>query len=135
MTTDEKEILEAYKSYVRAFQAFDPLAVLPFYHVPCMRISSKGVSMMNDSEEIKSHFTHILKDLKTRNYARSEISDLYIKTLNERIALLSMRAARYRADGGELERVGASYTLCKKGTSWKIAAIMIHDPDAVVRMS
>jgi hypothetical protein len=42
-------------------------------------------------------------------------------------------ARRYKANGQESDRAGVTYLLCKADANWKIAVIVLHDPDGVSR--
>jgi ketosteroid isomerase-like protein len=39
---------------------------------------------------------------------------------------------RYKADGQELDRIGATGVLRKTNDGWKIAVLVGHDPSSVV---
>jgi hypothetical protein len=49
--------------------------------------------------------------------------------LSETTALLSARVVRFKADGEELEQFGATYTFRHSDGAWRIAVLIIHDPD------
>ena len=59
---------------------------------------------------------------------------LHVKRLSVTTALASGIAVRYKTDGQELERVGVTYLLQKADDGWKIAALIAHDADSVLRL-
>ena len=79
-------------------------------------------------------FTPAMEGLRTRGYARSELSMLRIKQLSATTTLASGIAVRYKADGQELERAGVTYLLHKTDRGWKIAVLVVHDADSALRL-
>ena len=134
MTQNEDTITRMYNEYVQAFQTLNARSILPYYHVPSMMISSQEVTVMTTAAEIEAYFAHIMGRLKARNYARTEIKELYVKRMSDGIALLSIDLIRYKTDGEKLARLGFTYTLRKKD-DWKIAAVMANDPENTLRLA
>jgi hypothetical protein len=66
--------------------------------------------------------------LKARGFARSEITEMRAHRLSEKLAVVSVRRIRYKIDGGELERLGETYTFRQVDNLWKIAAAIVHEP-------
>lgn len=81
---------------------------------------------MHDSDEIERLFDRIIADLVAENYDHSVVEDLNIKLLSEHLAQVSGLAIRYRKDGTELERTGASYTLQYRANAWKFVSAMTY---------
>jgi hypothetical protein len=50
------------------------------------------------------------------------------------VAVASGLYVRYKADGQELERIGATYVVHKARDGWKIAVLVAHDPGSVLRL-
>jgi limonene-1,2-epoxide hydrolase len=122
---------EMYRAYFNAFQTLDPRAVLPYFHVPGMLLSPRGVSVITTDAELEAMWARVMNDLRRRDYGRSTLTDLRVEPLSDTIALLSVRVTRYRTHGTELERIGVTYTLLRVGEAWKIVLTTIHDPDPV----
>ena len=120
---------EMYHAYFDAFQTLDPRAVLPYFHVPGMLLSPRGVSVVTTDAELEAMWAKVMDDLRSRDYGRSTLTDLRVEPLTAGIALLSARVTRYRTDGTELERIGVTYTLLRVGDAWKIVLTTIYDPD------
>jgi len=132
MGEDREGIARMYADYFEAFQSLDPDAVLHYYHQPFMVLSSAGVLVLAGAAEARALFAEMMKGLRARGYGRSEKAGLGLKQLSESAAVLSARVVRYRTDGAELERFGATYTLRKTDSGWKIVMLTIHDFDAVL---
>ena len=132
MADDAETIERAYKEYFEAFQTLDPRAVVPYFHVPALALTSRGTIALTSAAEVEAFFVRMMGRLKGLGYARSTITDLHITRLSDSVALLSIRGARFRADGTRLEEIGATYTLHKTGAGWKMAVLVLHDPDKFV---
>jgi hypothetical protein len=133
MAREEKQITRTFTSYIQTFQTLDPHAAIPYFHVPCIFIPPQGVRVLATVADVEALLTQVMEGLKARSYARSELTDLYVKQMSESIALVSVSRVRYATDGRELERLGETYTLRRTDEDWKIAVAMIHDPDSVLR--
>ena len=133
MLGEEEAISQTFTNYTQAFQTLDPRAVLPYFHVPCMFIPPQGVRVLATAADVEALLTQVMKGLKARSYARSELMDLHVKQMSGNTALVSVSRARYTPDGRELERLGETYTLRRTEGGWKIVVAMIHDPDTILR--
>jgi len=129
----EEAITQTFCNYIRTFQALDPLAPLPYFHVPCMFIPPQEVRVLATAADVEALLTQVMEGLKARSYARSELTELHVKQMSGNTALVSVSRVRYATDGRELERLGETYTLRKTEDGWKIAVAMIHDPDTILR--
>ena len=133
MTNQQEAIKQFYASYLDAFHTGEAQAMVPFYHTPCLFIADQGVTLLSSEAAIEKLFAQIIQDLKGRNYGRSEVTNIQIKEMTDRSALLSGLAVRYTKTGEELERLGATYTLRKTGDNWQIVSVVTHSAETVVR--
>ncbi len=132
MSRDEEAITRMFNEYVQAFQTLESHAVASYCHIPCMFIAPQGVRMMTNSSEVETLLTGMMSALKTRDYTRSEITDMRVSVMSACNALVSVRRIRYRSDGRELEQLGETYTLRKVASVWKILTAMVHEPGTIV---
>jgi len=135
MVRDEAAITQTYTDSMHAFQTLNPPAGLSYCHVPCMLIAPQAVCVMATLAEVEALFTHVLEELKTRNYARSGVTDLHVQQMSEHIAFLSVSRVRYTIDGHERERLGEMYTFRKTDDGWKIVVATMHDPQTILRLA
>ena len=135
MANQEEAIKQFYASYLDTFHTGEAKAMVPFYHAPCLFIADQGVILLSSEAEIEKLFAQIIEDLKGRNYGRSEVTNIQIKEMTDRIALLSGLAVRYTKTGEELERLGATYTLRKTGDNWQMVSVVAHSPETLVRFA
>jgi hypothetical protein len=56
-----------------------------------------------------------------------------VKLLGPTTAIVSGAAIRYKDNGSELERMGATYLLRLTKTGWKIVVLTAYPPDAIIR--
>jgi hypothetical protein len=108
-------------------------AILPYFHQTVLLIGPPGVLAAPTFAVLASIFVPVIEDLRARGYGRSDLRLQQVKLLSATAALASGVARRYKADGQELERVGVTYLLHKADTGWKIAVVVLHDTDEVVR--
>ena len=135
-TDRQVEIHRFYDRYLEAFHTGNAAAVAPFYRAPCLFIADQGVTLLETDAEIERLFGQVIAGLRERNYARSEVRDVQIKQLSDRLALFSGLAVRYITTGEELERLSATYTLRKSDdTGWRIVTVVAHGPDTLVRFT
>jgi len=69
-----------------------------------------------------------MEGLRTREFGRSELSVGSVNSLSASATLVTGVAIRYKRNGQELERAGVTYVLHKAEAGWKIAVIVMHDP-------
>ena len=108
--------------------------MLPYYHEPLTFIATTGASILTTRADIEAFLKSSWARLKGRGWARSAFAQLHAKPLNAALAFASGLAVAYRGDGQELERIAATYVLHKTSDDWKIAVLVVHDPDTVVQL-
>ena len=102
----------------------------PFYHYPCMILSSVGVLVKNSAEELGPFIVGVVDDMKSADYGKSDIAEVSCKQLSNTLALVSMHAIRFSSDGDQIGEGVTTYTFTKVEDSWKIAVLAPHDPQA-----
>ena len=135
MPNREEDIKQFYGSYLDTFHAGETKAMVPFYHVPCLFITDQGVMLLSNEAEIEKLFAQVIEGLQGRNYSHSEVMDVQIKELSGVVALFSGLAVRYTKTGEELERLSATYTICKSSNAWQFVTVVVHSPETLVRFA
>jgi ketosteroid isomerase-like protein len=130
---DKAAVTRVLTDYYNAFSKLDVQAILPYYHEPSLLIGPGGVAATFTYAALTAMFAAAMEGLRARGYARSELSMLHVKRLSATTTLASGVAVRYKADGQELERGGVTYVLHKADSGWKIAVLVAHDTDNVLR--
>jgi hypothetical protein len=131
---NEALVTKVLADYYSAFSTLDVQAILPYFHQPSLLIGPPGVpAAAPTSSVLTSIFASVIEDLRARGYGRSELSLHQVKLLSATAALANGVARRYKIDGQELESIGVTYLLHRSDTGWKIAVVVLHDSDEVVR--
>jgi hypothetical protein len=115
--------------YYSAFSTLEVQAVSPYFHEPSLLISPQAVFAAPTFETVATLFTSTMEGLRNRDFGRSELSVGHVKSLSASATLVTGVAIRYKRDGQELERAGVTYVLHKAENGWKIAVLILHDPD------
>ena len=124
----EAAAAQTFRDYVQAFQSLRPSAVVGYFHLPFVLIADGGVRAVTESGALEALLGQVMDGLKARGFARSEITEMRAHRLSEKLAVVSVRRIRYKIDGGELERLGETYTFRQVDNLWKIAAAIVHEP-------
>ena len=114
--------------YYAAFNTLDPQGALPYFHEPTLLIGPRGVFAAPTHDSLTPVLATIIDSLRARGFGRSELSVQRATFLSASTNLVTGVAIRYKVDGQELERVGVTYALQSADNRWKIAALIVHDP-------
>jgi ketosteroid isomerase-like protein len=128
---DQDAALLTLADYYRAFSTLEVQAVFPYFHEPSLLISPQGVFATPTFAALASIFTPVMEGLRTREFGRSELSVGSVNSLSATATLVTGVAIRYKRNGQELERAGVTYVLHKAEAGWKIAVIVMHDPQQI----
>ena len=135
MTREEEAVAQTFRDYIQAFQSLRAPVVLSYFQVPFVLIADIGVRALADAAALEAFVGQLMEGLKARDFSRSEITDMRVHRISEKLALVSVRRIRYKEDGGELERLGETYTFRRLDDGWKIAAAIVHDPNVVLTLA
>lgn len=135
---EKPAISKTMNDYFAAFAdlgpAFDMRRALSFFHEPSMLITTTRASSYLTRGEVEAGWVNaFVVRQRERNYARQEVQ-LHVRQMSSNVAFASAEIVRYKTTGELLERVGASYVLRRTEDGWKIAAVITHDPDRVLRL-
>jgi ketosteroid isomerase-like protein len=115
--------------YYKAFSTLDVQAVLPYFHEPSLLIGPQAVFSAPTHAVLAAVFAAPMEALRARGFGRSELSVRHVRPLSATAMLVIGVAIRYKQDGSELERVGVTYVLHLTDNHWKIAVLILHNPD------
>jgi hypothetical protein len=117
--------------YYAAFSTLDVPAILPYFHEPSLLMGPQGAFAAPTHDVLTTALTTVIDSLRARGFARSELSVQRVESLSASATLVTGVALRFRVDGQELERVGVTYALYNADSHWKIAVLIVHDPNEV----
>lgn len=133
MTDDATAALdEFFESYRNAYTTLDLESVLAHYTVPLLSVTADDLFWLTAEDDLESMMGAYLETLREREYDRGEIDALTYHFLSERDVLASSAWTRYTSDDDVLERLGTTYLCRRTDDGWRIVALVLHDPEAVI---
>ena len=123
---DEAAATQLMNEYRDSFASLDAHRTSMHFNEPFMVVTAASTSSFATRLDVEEWFKPPLSQLKDRGYGRSEWAPLRVKALGSGVVIASGRAIRYKADGSELETVGATYLLRSTKDGWRIAVITLH---------
>jgi ketosteroid isomerase-like protein len=124
----------ALRSYYDAVAGGDATAAARCFTAPAMFMTPRGSGTAATTELVETSLAATLRDFKTQDYSHSTWSESHTKLLGDATALTSLIVVRHRSDGTEIGTFGFTYVLRKIDGEWKIAVLIGHPPDDVVRV-
>ena len=125
--SDTTTVTEFLNRYYSTFSTLNVESIAPFFHEPCLFVSPQAVTTAPNHDVVKEVFKWIAKDLLSKGYGHSELTQLNVERMSATTTLGTGVAVRFTVDGRELERVGVTYILQKSDNGWTIAVTVIHD--------
>ena len=127
----ERTVTQTLLDYYTAFNSFEVGTVLPYFHEPMLLLGPQGPFAAPTHEVLAPVLTMVNQSLRARGFDRSELSIRRVESLSASATLITGVAIRYMADRRELERAGVTYVLYNADSHWKIAVLIVHDPNEV----
>jgi hypothetical protein len=115
--------------YYRDFSTLNVQAIRRYFNEPSLLVGPQRVIPIPDHAALMAVFGPVMEGLRARGYGRSELEIGYVKPLSSSAALIGGVAVRYKTDGQQLDRAGVTYVLHKIESGWKIAVVILHDPN------
>ena len=134
MNKHDGEIVEFFKSYMLDINERGLQAITDYFNAPSFVISQDGVSSLASNKEVAAFFQPQFDAMESQGFTRAEATEMNVKVLSDNAAIASNVVVRYKQDGSELNRTAITYTLHKNSHGWKIAVLMLHDPDKVIQI-
>jgi hypothetical protein len=129
VSNDQADVIRVLHEYYSAFSTLTVAAVLPYFHEPSMLIGPQGAFAATDHRLLATAVSPAMEGLRARGFGRTELIVRELNRLNAATTLVAGVAQRYKIDGRELDQAGATYVLHKSDSGWKIAVLILHDPD------
>ena len=125
----EAELTAALERYVAAFSdgRLDFLAD-SVYTAPAYFFGSGGVEARTTRDDVRARFEEMLAPLPAQGYDRSEIRGSDACVLSDSAAMVTLRFARVRRDGGVLLEGTARYLYANTPAGWRIVASLGSSP-------
>jgi ketosteroid isomerase-like protein len=134
MTDLEQEVDQLFIDYFRDFSNLDLNAIVAYFHLPCVFIVPQDLLAFSTYAEVEAFWAPRFADMRAADFGHTERHEASIQVLNDNTAMASSLAVRFTVDGTELERRGAAFACRKTEFGWKIATVIHHPPDNVIKM-
>ena len=133
---DEADIAALMTEYRDAFVAMDAHRVAAVFGEPFTLLAPPPgtVSALANRSEVEAWVRQQMARLKERGYERAELKTMHVKPFGNGTAIASTVWQRYKADGGVLETIGATFLLRRESSGWKIAVLTPHAPESVLAL-
>src|SRR5689334_9342389 len=82
-----------------------------------------------DDAAAERQFRPMFDELRTLGFHSTAADSVVIRHIGDAVALVDAAFTRRRADGSELERVGALYVCRRSDNGWSVAALVAHPAD------
>lgn len=133
MPTVDTDALDAFfDSYRQAYTDLDLDDVMAHYSVPLLSLAPEDTFWLTNEEDVRKVMGAYLEMLAESGYDHGEIDDLVYHPLTDRDVIASSAWTRYDAEGDVFERLGTTYLLRKTDGAWRILALTLHDPEALI---
>ena len=126
---DNKAVNQVIFDYYRDFSTLNVQTILPYFNEPSLLVGPQGVIAIPNRAALVTIFGPVMDSLRSKGYGRSEFELGYVKLLSSSAAVIGGVAVRYQIDGQQMERVGLTYVLHRTASGWKLATIILHDPN------
>jgi hypothetical protein len=126
---DQADVIGVLHEYYSAFSTLNVEAVLRYFHEPAFLVGPQGGFAATTHALLATAFRPAMEGLRGRGFGRTELKVGTLKRLSATATLVGGIAQRYQLDGEELDQAGVTYVLHKGDSGWKIAVLIIHDPD------
>lgn len=127
----ESELDAFFATYRAAYAARDVGAIREHYGVPLLSVTPDDLVWMETGEAVEKVMAAYLDTLPD-DFDRGEIDELVYHLLTDDAVVASSAWTRYTADGEVFEELGTTYLLHRGDDGWRIVALVLHDPGAVI---
>ena len=129
LPNNEPEVVRVLHDYYTAFSTLEVEAVLPYFHEPALLIGPQGAFAATTHALVATAVAPTMEGFRDRGFGRTELSVRSVKSLSATAALVTGVAQRYKDAGQELDRAGVTNVLYRADAGWKIAVLVVHDPE------
>ena len=126
-----EELDRFFETYREAYADMDVSAIREHYAAPLLSVTPDGRVWMETGEDVETVMAAYL-DTLPGDFDRGEIDELVYHPLTEDAVIASSAWTRYTADDDVFEELGTTALLHRDEDGWRIAALVLHDHDAVI---
>jgi len=126
---------EFMQDYCAAFRPGNAQQVAQFYQAPLLLVLDGTQRVLGSHAELISVFDNLLRGLAQRDFQLSKIDRFESHAVAAHTYFVSAAMTRYRIDNTVLEHIGATYTLLRTDSGFKIIAAVAHDASRIIHFS
>ncbi len=119
------ELRRFYTSYIETFNRGEAAPMAAFLAAPLVMVTGNRSIIFPDEAAGIALYEKILADLRGEGWASSSVATLDVQLAGSRAAILIVTAVRHAADGREMTRGQACYSMLREADGWKMAAIIV----------
>jgi NTF2-like protein (DUF6841) len=128
---DNNDVTQWFGEYLDVFAACgrgesDTAALLAYYGVPLLLTTDDGVYPLTSGDQVVAAVQQQVDGMRTAGYGRTEVLHSEVTVLNSTSALYRGTFSRQRSDGGEINRLTATYLVTDGLTGRRISALAVH---------
>ena len=130
---DSSDVSQWFGEYLDVFAACGrgeraTAALLGYYGVPLLITTDDGYFALTSEEQVVATLQQQVDGMVTASYARTEIVASDVTVFNATSALYRGTFSRQRSDGGEINRLTASYLVTDGAAGRRISVLAVHSP-------
>jgi hypothetical protein len=118
------EYLEAFASCGRGES--ETASLLAYYGVPLLLTTDDGFFALTSGEQVVAAVQRQVDGMRAAGYARSDTLSSEVTVLNATSALYRGTFSRRRSDGGEINRLTATYLVTVGAVGRRISVLAVH---------
>lgn len=114
-----------YRSYIETFNRGDSAAMLPWLAIPFVMVNGARATSFDDEKAVMALYDRMYAGMRADHWSHSTVDDIEVTPAGPNGAILIVTAVRLRADGSEIMRGKACYSLQRyPDGKWRIAVII-----------
>ena len=117
---------EFLKTYVAAFDAFDPTAIARHYHYPSLLASTERVSAFLGKGDAEERFSEVCDFHRRIGYHHAEANDIEVETLTDNLWHVTVAWRFLSKSDDELMNFRCTYSIADYGSGPKIVCALVH---------
>lgn len=130
---DRGDVTRWFGEYLDAFAACgrgekDTTSLLAYYDVPLLLTTDGGFFALTTEDQVVSAVRPQIDGMRAAGFQRSEILSSEVTVLNSRSALYQGTLSRQGSDGGEINRLSATYLVTDGPAGRRISVLAVHSP-------
>ena len=131
MIVDSNNISHWFGEYLNAFSACgrgesDTASLLAYYGVPLLITTDDGLYPLTSDDQVVAAVQPQVDGMRAAGFGRSEVLGSEVTVLNSTSALYRGTISRRRSDGGEINRLTATYLVTDGPAGRRISALAVH---------